>query len=293
MSTTPIDLTQLPPPAAVTQLDFEAVLASMLADFQARVPGFDALVESDPIYKLLEAWAYRETLLRAACNDQVWAIMLATAAGADLDQIGARMNVARLVLSPADPDAVPPVAAIYETDDAFRTRIQLAPEAMSVAGPEGAYRYHALAVTGVKDVAISSPSPGTVLVSVLSASGIGVPTSQLLAAVRAALTAEDVRPLTDYVLVESANVGLYNIVATLYIQSGPDSAVVLALAQERIAAYVAAQHRLGRGVPLSGIYGALHVSGVDRVELATPLTSQPGLANAAYYCYDIHLEVGS
>ena len=44
-----LDLSLLPPPEVVEQLDYEAILAEMLADLRARDPVFDALVDSDPV----------------------------------------------------------------------------------------------------------------------------------------------------------------------------------------------------------------------------------------------------
>ena len=49
---TTVDFSQLPPPVVVEQLDFETILAAMLADLQTRMAAtgtpFTALVESDP-----------------------------------------------------------------------------------------------------------------------------------------------------------------------------------------------------------------------------------------------------
>jgi phage-related baseplate assembly protein len=46
------------------------------------------------------------TLAFQRVNDAVRAVFLASARGADLDQIGAGFNVSRLVINPGDPDAV-------------------------------------------------------------------------------------------------------------------------------------------------------------------------------------------
>ena len=109
---TTIDLSTLPPPSVVETLDFEAILAAMLADLQARDPAFTALVESDPAYKILEVCAYRELLIRQRVNDAARATMLAYATGADLEQIGALFGVTRLTITEADEEAVPPVPAV-------------------------------------------------------------------------------------------------------------------------------------------------------------------------------------
>jgi len=105
---TSIDLSKLSPPNVVEQLDYEVILSAMIADLIVRDPVFTALVESDPAYKILEVAAYRELLLRQRVNDAAKAVMLAFAGRADLDQIGANFNVARLIIDPGDPTAIPP-----------------------------------------------------------------------------------------------------------------------------------------------------------------------------------------
>ena len=135
-----IDLSQLPEPEVIENLDFETIYQELLGDFREAMAGeWTAEVESDPVLKLLQLAAYRELLLRARINDAARAVMLAYASGADLDQIGAGFNVQRLLIRPAQPAAVPPVEAQYESDKSLRNRIQLAFEQLSVAGPRNAY----------------------------------------------------------------------------------------------------------------------------------------------------------
>lgn len=105
---TKVDLSQLAPPNVVEALDFESIFAAMLADLRARDSTFTALVESDPAYKILEVAAYRELLIRQRVNDAAKAVMVAYATGADLDQIGANYDVARLLITPADETTIPP-----------------------------------------------------------------------------------------------------------------------------------------------------------------------------------------
>src|SRR5690606_1403888 len=76
-----LDLSLLPAPDVVEALDFETIFAAMLADLQARDPTFDALVESDPAYKVLQVSSFRELLLRQRVNDAARERMLAFASG--------------------------------------------------------------------------------------------------------------------------------------------------------------------------------------------------------------------
>lgn len=282
---TQIDLSTLPAPDVIETLSFETILAEMLTDLQARDPAFSALVESDPAYKILEVCAYRELLVRQRVNDAARATMLAYALGSDLDQIGALFGVARLEITPADTEAVPPVAAVMESDTAFRRRIQLSLEGFSTAGPEGAYVFHSLAADGdVLDASAISPSAGNVTVSVLSRTGTGAAGSPLLAAVTAALNADSVRPLTDNVTVQSATIVNFAVTAAIYTYPGPDSSVILTEANAALDAYIDSVHRIGKDVTLSGLYAALHRPGVQRVNLTAPTANVTISATQASYC---------
>ena len=287
-----IDLARLPAPRVVEALDFETVLAALMADVATRWPEFDALLESDPAVKVLEVAAYREVLLRQRVNDAARACMLAYAQGADLDNLAALLGVARNLLDPGDPGASPPVAATWEDDESLRRRVPLSLEGLSTAGPSGAYIFHALSVPGVKSVAVASPAPGEVLVTVLGMAGDGTPAPGLLDAVAAVLGGADVRPLTDQVTVAAATVVPYVVEATVYTYAGPDPAVVLDAAREAVLAVADAGHRLGRDMPLSALYAALHREGVQRVELASPGATVAVGPGEAPWCSAVTLTLG-
>lgn len=291
---TPIDLSTLPAPDVVEALSFETIFDAMLADLRARDSTFDALVESDPAYKILEVAAYRELLIRQRVNDAARAVMLAYAGGSDLEQLGGLFGVTRKTITPADNNAIPPVPAVMESDTDFRFRIQLSLEGLSTAGPIGAYQYHSLKVEGIKDAAIAGPpdtDPGVVRVTLLGNDGDGEVGSELIADVEAALNAEDVRPLTDTVVVQSATITEYEVVATLYILQGPDPTVVRDTALASVQAFVAARHKVGADVRLSALYAALHVAGVDRVTLESPGIDEDLVIDGEHapYCTDITL----
>lgn len=269
-SFSPVDLTGIPAPSVVETLSYEAILASMLADLQARDTAFSALVESDPAYKILEVAAYRETLLRQRVNDAAKAVMLTYALGTDLENLGALFGVTRKVLNPGNPSAYPPVDPTYEGDESLRYRITLALEGLSTAGPEGSYIFHALKVASIVDVAVAGPpetSPGVVRVTILSNTGNGQASSAEVSAVQTELGADEVRPLTDQVVVQSAAIVSYALAVKLYIFAGPDPAVVQAQALANLQTYVAASHKIGQDIRVSAIYAAAQVAGVDYVEL--------------------------
>lgn len=268
---TPIDLTLLPAPDVLEPLDYESILAAMLADLRARYQAFDALVESDPAYKLLEVCAYRELLLRHRINDAARAVMMAYAQGNDLDQLAGNYGVVRLLITPADDTVNPPTPAVYEDDDAFRSRVLLSLEGYTTAGSRGSYQFHALSASSdVLDVGVTSLEPGTVNIAILSRTGSGSAPAATIAAVTAALNAETIRPLCDTVQVASAVIVPYDVSATLRLYAGIDQASAVAAATSALQDYASAQHRLGLGVSRSGIFAALHRSGVVGVTLSQP-----------------------
>ncbi|ECM1659462.1 baseplate assembly protein, partial [Salmonella enterica subsp. enterica serovar Newport] len=102
----------------------------------------------------------------------------------------------------------------------------------------------------------------------------------------------DVRPVADRVTVQSAEIVNYQINATLYLYPGPESEPIRAAAEAKLKAYISAQHRLGRDIRKSAIYAALHVEGVQRVELAAPVADIVLDNTQASFCTDYSLVIG-
>lgn len=289
---TTIDLSKLQAPAVIEPLDYEQVLADILDDFSRRMADagqpFTGFVESDPAYKLAEAVAYREIVLRERINNAARAVMVAYATGADLDNIAANFGVARLLVTPADDTAIPPVPAVWESDEDFRQRIPVSLEGYTTAGSEGSYVYHGLSASGaVKDVSATSPEPGDVLVYVLARDGDGSADEQLLATVTAALNSDYVRPMTDRLTVLSASIVPYTIQAELLLYPGPDAGTVRDAAIEALQQYTGDMHRIGFDVTISGIYQALHRPGVQSVNLITPTSNLAIGDGQAAWCTSI------
>ena len=295
-STNAIDLSKLPAPNIIEQLDFEVILAEMLADHRARMEAsgqeFTALVESDPAYKVLETAAYRELLLRQRVNEAAHAVMLAYAAKADLEQIGGNYGVERLVIDEGDPDATPPIEPTYESDADFRARIVLSIQGYTTAGSIGSYKFHALSASGdVLDVAINSLDYGVVNVAILSRTGTGTAPQTTIDAVDAALNADVVRPLNDTVNVQTAEIIEYTIEASLVLYGGAGSEQVLAAAQTAADEYTTNMRRLGHDITLSAVYGALHQAGVQKVNLAAPAADIIIDWNQAAACTSVTLTI--
>lgn len=292
---TAVDLSRLPAPNVVEPLDFETIFNEMLADLRQRDIKFTTLSEADPAYKVLQVAAFREMLLRQRVNDASRANMLAYATGSDLDHIVARepYNIARLLIDAGDPDAVPPIPPTWEDNEALRRRAQLAPERYSTAGPEGAYIFHALgADPRVLDASVDSPSPGQVLVTIQGRAGNGVPPADLLDIVRSALNDEDVRPLTEEVIVQGGSVVEYETEAVLTLYEGPDQDLVLATALARLDEYRERVRRLGLDVSRSGLSAALHCEGVQDVDLIKPAANVAIASHQVSWCTRTAVTVG-
>ncbi|SUC26985.1 Uncharacterised protein [Providencia rustigianii] len=63
-------------------------------------------------------------------------------------------------------------------------------------------------------------------------------------------------------------------------------------AEEQVKRYATQQHRLGRDIVLSAIYAALHVQGVQRVELKKPSTDIKLDKTQASFCTHINVALG-
>lgn len=251
-----IDLSQLPFPGVLETLDFETIFAERKAQMIAAYPdAADVLeLESEPLTKLLQENAYRELLLRQRVNDAARSVLLAYSGGSDLDHLGALLDVARFP---------------GETDDAYRLRIQQSPYRFSVAGPAQAYREHAVSAhASIKDVAVSSPEPGKVLVTVLDKTG-SAPLS-VLSAVDSAVSAQTVRPITDMVIVESAIIVPYEVHAIIDTHPGPEGEVVRRAAVDAVWLHSEQNYIIEGEITRSGLYSALRRPGVSNVELLSP-----------------------
>ncbi|MCL1075984.1 baseplate assembly protein [Shewanella dokdonensis] len=323
-----INLNQLPSPNIIEAIDYETILSEMTSALIGLDPSLGEVLalDSEPLNKLLQIVSYREMLLRQRVNEAAKAVMLAYALDADLDNLAALLGVKRLVIDAGDPTAATPIPPTYEEDEPFRQRILLSLDGLSVAGPARAYIYHALSADGrVLDASVESPQfttytlpealaaqlpsnvmvlqctydaglphprPGDVAVTVLSREGNGEPSSELVDMVNTRLSGEDLRPLTDNVYTRSATIVNYRVDAQLYTFAGPDPTVVVSSAITAVKAYINDNRRLGRSVTLSGLYAALHVGGVQRVELRSPTADVHCSINQAAFCDDIQVVYG-
>ncbi len=160
-----------------------------------------------------------------------------------------------------------------EDDDRYRERIQLSPERLSVAGPDGAYEFWAkTAHQDIIDVAVSSPAPVQVVIRPLLKGGV-LPDQDLLDLVAAAVTSKKVRPLTDQVTVSSPSAVSYDLVATYYISSADSTLAAQIQVQVEAAksAYLEWQRsKIGRDINPDELVKLVKAAGAKRLAVTSP-----------------------
>ena len=292
-----INPSSLPPPDAIETIDQEAILADRMEDFQERADqaGFPYDVgplEFDPIKIDQEAHAHREALMRARVNSAVRAVLPAYAKGADLDQIVARANVERLTLVPADP--VTGAAAVMESDTSLLVRY-LTSFALPAAGSPDAYIHHSIvAYPGVHDIAVLGPGdhgvPGRAAIYLLAPGGELVD-PDTVAAVRAYLHQDHIKPLTDDVVVGSASLALYRVELTILVPRGPAPGVIADAAKAAVEAAAAARYAIGAKVYVNALEGAAYVGNVLRVTRVEPAADIDPGPSTATFCTEVVINV--
>jgi len=165
-------------------------------------------------------------------------------------------------------------------------------EGLSVAGPTGAYEFHAKSADGrVQDVSAISPSPATVLITVLSREGDGTAAADLLTTVDTALNADSVRPVADRVTVQGATIRSYSVKARLHLFDGVAAGPCLEAANAKLAAYLNEQKKLGRSVRRESYGAVMRVAGVDWVEITEPAQDIIMDRTQAGYCTGTDISV--
>ncbi|WP_226538171.1 baseplate assembly protein [Marinobacter nauticus] len=296
----PIDLSRLPKPNVIEELDYETILEQRKQKLLSLVPEDrrqeveeTLALESEPLTIQLQENAYRELVWRKRVNEAAVANMLAFAEDEDLDNLVSNFETERLMVDPGDPNAIPPVPPTYESNESLRLRSQQSWEGLSVAGPTKAYEFHALSADGrVSDARAISPTPAYVEVTLLSTEGDGTASQEIIDKVDAALSAEDIRPVGDRLTVQSATIVNYQVDATLYVYPGPEQEPILQTAQDSLEKYISAQRRIGRDIRISALHAALHVEGVQRVKLVSPLADVVLDETEAANCTNLSVVIG-
>lgn len=161
-----------------------------------------------------------------------------------------------------------------EADDAYASRIRIAPEKFSTAGSTGAYEYWAYtAHQSIVDVLVETPEPGKVDIRVLCANG-ALPDESIVNAVEEICTDYKVRPLTDSVEVKSPDVVSYDLHVTYFISS-KNSTVAVAIKNQIEKAYndylVWQKSKIGRDKDFTELIRLMKNAGASRVSVVEDL----------------------
>ncbi|WP_077924974.1 baseplate assembly protein, partial [Wohlfahrtiimonas larvae] len=270
-----LNIFALPKPSVIQPLSFEAELKRIEDAFIALNPTYAGLlVESDPIKKVLEAWAYDRVNWVNHFNESARQTMLAYANGSNLDQSAANSVTPRLP---------------NESDESLRYRASIAPEGFTCAGPSGAYEYHSLKVSSDvmhATVLAHTPIQGYVTVVLLSHSNNGEASEELRDQVWNHLSAEEVRPLCDTVHVEKAIFKDTEIIikATYFEGSDKDEVNARILKSLEYLSELNATERKAKDIfkpkemlTVNQIHQAARVAGVQNIEVISPKNDiQPG-----------------
>ena len=275
-----INLSTLPAPKAVEELGFETILAEQKAWVINQWPHLAPVLEleSEPLTVLLQSWSYRELIWRARLNDALKASMLAWAQGDDLLNLAAFFGLEK---------------AEGETDDQLRARCTLSLRAMSTAGPEDSYRYHAIATdpAAIKDADAHNGGAGVVTVAVLARAGNGTPPAALLEKVRARLNRKTIRPLNDIINVIPTRIVPVVIDYQIILPGLPDDEHSLNVARQRLADYCATTNVIGGTITIADIYASLKNAGISNVILRSPTADITTDRESAPYVSSIREEV--
>lgn len=160
-----------------------------------------------------------------------------------------------------------------ESDENLAERIYLAPSSWSVAGPDDAYKYWVKTYdVAITDVRVFSPEPGIVEIYFLMQGG-ELPDQAMIEGVESFLRQEDVRPLTDLVMVKQPEERLYQIDATYYINESDRNraAVIVKQVDAAVIEYIKWQkQKIGRDINPDELRKVMVMAGAKRVQVRSP-----------------------
>ena len=164
-----------------------------------------------------------------------------------------------------------------EKDAAYYNRMRESEESYTTAGSRGSYIYHAKSVSAqISDVSAESPQPGVADIRIMLYNG-ELPDKELIDKVRDYLSGDEIRPMTDTVLVAAPDTVEFDINIKYFISkekelSTNDIKQAVALAVEN---YILWQtSKMGRDINPSYFNAMLMESGIKRVEITAPVFTQ-------------------
>lgn len=176
------------------------------------------------------------------------------------------------------------VSGDEDGDERYRQRIMIAQNAVSVAGPAWSYRALAMAADAdVADAQVPEPDTPCVIDVWVLKSGGGDFTATELAAIQAAVSADDVRPMCDQVTVRQAVADQYSISVSYTCETASEAATVEAIEGEggAIDSYVEWQMgAIGRDVNPQRLMKLMLDAGAVTVDVKSP---KAAVVSAGHY----------
>lgn len=161
-----------------------------------------------------------------------------------------------------------------ESDEALAGRVYLAPSSYSTAGPEDAYVYWTKEFnSGITDVYVDSDDPGLVTIEFIMQDG-ELPGESLIRGLQDYLENENIRPLTDHVVVSAPETESYDIELKYMINASDKgkAATIQAAVAEAVQGYIIWQRSsIGRDINPSELIKRCIMAGAKRVEVTQPV----------------------
>jgi phage-related baseplate assembly protein len=250
-----LDLSGLPVPDAVEQLDMEALREEILDDLALEDPRLSQLVPADPGYAIVTMMATREVMWRARANDDVRAGLASTSWGTNLEHHAAMEDVGEREEG--------------ESDEEYRARIFEGARARG-AGVKEAYEKVAITADDrIASVLATSPSSAVVEIDWIPKPDVDPGDyAEIQAAISDLVTSESGRMIGDLASASRSIPSVFDVVATLHLHPDQDPGTASSAATEAVQAYAAAERKSRRPLPL--IASKLAVPGVVKVDLVSP-----------------------
>lgn len=161
-----------------------------------------------------------------------------------------------------------------EDDDSLAERIYLAPSKYSVAGPEEAYRYWVQTFnSSIADVYIDSTEPTEVLIEFIMADG-ELPSESVIYSLQNYLHNENIRPLTDKVIVKAPDTVEYSLEVKYFVNKSDQAQAntIQSAVEAAVEKYIIWQRsKIGRDINPSKLTCMIEDAGAKRVEIITPI----------------------
>jgi phage-related baseplate assembly protein len=263
-------------PTTLAPVDFEVIVQRRLAELRDRNSVFNATVESDPAYAVIEDAAVAEMLIRQRLNEVAASQFVRFATAGDLEARAADYGVARLP---------------GEEIERFRTRTLDRIASIGTVGSAPWFRYFAMtAEPALVDVNVDSPAGGVVRLSLVTAEGAA--TEEQIATVSNAFVSDSSYMLGQTIEIVSAVEMEIDVVAEVRLL--PDAPPYTAANLEtRLRAAWQSMRSLGRDLEPTTIIAALADVHTKSVYVQEPASAVVVLPRELVKLRDVTITLGA